>query len=101
MKSDNILVESNYGMAKMTDFGISKRLGVEEGNNGQSTRTYTGTLCYMSPERLANCEYSYPSDIWSLGIVVYEMATGEHPYSNADKPIEIESLISSNPAPSL
>ena len=88
-------------MAKMTDFGISKRLGVNDGNNGQSTRTYTGTLCYMSPERLANLDYSYPSDVWSLGIVVYEMATGEHPYSMSDRPIEIENMINNFPAPTL
>lgn len=88
-------------MAKLTDFGISKRLNSMEGNNEQSTRTYTGTLCYMSPERLANLEYSFPSDIWSLGIVVYEMATGEHPYGLSEQPIEIENRVSSYPAPSL
>ena len=88
-------------MAKLTDFGISKRLNSMDGNDGQSTRTYTGTLCYMSPERLANLEYSFPSDVWSLGIVVYEMATGEHPYGLTDTPIEIENLINNFPAPSL
>ena len=88
-------------MAKLTDFGISKRLSEEEVGNGQSTKTYTGTLCYMSPERLANLEYSFPSDIWSLGIVVYEMATGEHPYSISALPIELENMIANYPAPSL
>lgn len=101
LKSDNILLESKNGMAKLTDFGISKRLNVMEGNDGQSTRTYTGTLCYMSPERLANLEYSFPSDVWSLGITVFEMATGEHPYGLTDRPIEIENLINNFPAPSL
>lgn len=88
IKSDNILIESANGMAKLTDFGISKRLG--QGVEGPSTRTYTGTLCYMSPERMANLEYSFPSDIWSLGIVVYEMAVGEHPFVTTDSPIQIE-----------
>lgn len=102
LKSDNILVESKFGMAKLTDFGISKRLGVNNmGQNNTSTRTYTGTLCYMSPERLANQEYSFPSDIWSLGVVVFEMATGEHPFPITDHPIEIENLINNFPAPSL
>ena len=87
-------------MAKLTDFGISKRLGQVDGNTA-STRTYTGTLCYMSPERLANMEYSYPSDIWSLGIVVYEMATGEHPYQSVQDPIQIENLIDNSAAPTL
>lgn len=84
----------------MTDFGISKKLG-DNDSEGQTTRTYTGTLCYMSPERLANLDYSYPSDIWSLGIIVYEMATGEHPYSISDRPIEIENMINNRPPPSL
>ena len=101
LKSDNVLVESQFGMAKLTDFGISKRLAQEGGLDTQSTRTYTGTLCYMSPERLANQEYSFPSDVWSLGIVIYEMATGEHPYALTDRPIEIENLINNHPAPSL
>lgn len=55
----------------------------------------------MSPERLANQEYSFPSDIWSLGVVVFEMATGEHPFPITDHPIEIENLINNFPAPSL
>ena len=101
IKSDNLLVESKFGMAKLTDFGISKRLAEAKGMNNPTTRTYTGTLCYMSPERLANLEYSFPSDIWSLGIVVYEMATGEHPYSLSALPIELENLINNHPAPSL
>ena len=38
-----------------------------------STTTYVGTLCYMSPERLEGQMYSFPSDIWGLGIIIYEM----------------------------
>ena len=94
IKPDNILVESNLGLAKLSDFGISKTL-VDGfgGSSNEHTRTYTGTLCYMSPERLESLDYSYPSDVWSLGVVVYEMATGEHPYPKTEKPIEIHNWI--------
>jgi len=50
IKPDNILVDSQLGRAKLSDFGISKKLG--DGHQNEVTSTYTGTLCYMSPERL-------------------------------------------------
>jgi len=54
LKPDNILVESNLGLAKISDFGISRKLIQDDGEEKASTMTYTGTLCYMSPERLQN-----------------------------------------------
>lgn len=47
--------------------------------------TFIGTLMYMSPERTVGKNYSFSSDIWSLGLIVYEMATGKHPYSPTSK----------------
>ena len=47
LKPDNILVESNLGLAKLSDFGISRRLIEDDGQEKVSTMTYTGTLCYM------------------------------------------------------
>jgi mitogen-activated protein kinase kinase 3 len=47
IKPDNILVESNLGLAKLSDFGISKQLDSAYGEMNEHTRTYTGTLCYM------------------------------------------------------
>ena len=35
----------------------------------------------MSPERLAGCDYSYPADIWSLGLTLIQLASGKHPYA--------------------
>jgi len=102
IKPDNILVDSNLGRAKLSDFGISKKLGNEHNElTIETTKTYTGTLCYMSPERLDNKEYGYPSDIWSLGVVLFEMAVGVHPYPISHNPIEVQQLIHSYAEPSL
>jgi serine/threonine protein kinase len=90
LKPDNILIESSFGLAKISDFGISKKL---QSANQPTTQTYTGTLCYMSPERLENKEYSFSSDIWSLGIVIYEMATGEHPFQLSESAVEIQRFV--------
>ena len=55
----------------------------------------------MSPERLDGREYSFPTDIWALGIIVYEMVTGYNPYPPTDKPIILNENMRNNPAPNL
>lgn len=43
----------------------------------------------MSPERLQNLEYSYASDIWALGVMIWEMATGKYPFGSNREYMEI------------
>ena len=66
-----------------------------------STTTYVGTLCYMSPERLEGSMYSFPSDIWGLGIIIFEMVTGQNPYPPTDKPIILNELMRNQESPNL
>jgi serine/threonine protein kinase len=66
-----------------------------------STQTYVGTMCYMSPERLDGSNYSFPSDIWALGIIVYEMVTGKNPYPTTDKPIILNEMMRKQETPDL
>jgi mitogen-activated protein kinase kinase 3 len=71
LKPENILLNA-AGDVKISDFGISKELGRTQA----LTRTFIGTAAYMSPERVLNQEYSYPSDIWALGLLLEEIALG-------------------------
>ena len=66
IKPANILVSSS-GAVKLSDFGISKELGMTIG----LCNTFLGTMIYMSPERIYGKKYSYSSDIWSLGLMLY------------------------------
>ncbi len=76
IKPGNILINTD-GLVKLTDFGITRTLD----NSAGLSSTFVGTRTYMSPERIVGEEYSYSSDIWSLGLVVYELVSGQFPYN--------------------
>ena len=96
IKPQNILV-NDRGEVKLTDFGISKEL---EETMGQCM-TFVGTFKYMSPERIENKKYDYAADIWSLGIVLMECATGEYPFAECHSYIEMVQTVLEAEAPTL
>jgi serine/threonine-protein kinase len=76
VKPENIMIAIE-GNAKITDFGLA-RTG-EQSSDFPSRRIY-GSLAYMSPEQVRGDQGDYATDIWSFGVVLYEMATGRLPF---------------------
>ncbi len=80
IKPSNALVVPDASMGELTkvlDFGIAKFLGDDVGNN--QTQSFMGTLAYCSPEQIEGRELDNRSDIYSLGVTMYEMLTGKMP----------------------
>ncbi|KAL1515893.1 hypothetical protein AB1Y20_002507 [Prymnesium parvum] len=96
LKPGNVMRNSK-GATKIADFGISSQLE----STGAFCQTFVGTTCYMSPERLAGEAYSYSADIWALGLILLELATGKYPYPKPDSYFQLLREILQKPAPSL
>src|SRR5262245_10105495 len=87
LKSANIVVTSD-GLVKVLDFGIAKRIGreVSQGttlifDSRHEASSVSGTLTYMAPEVLRGESADFRSDLWALGVVLYEAASGQLPFA--------------------
>jgi eukaryotic-like serine/threonine-protein kinase len=91
MKPENVLI-SDEGMVKVADFGIA-RLTDDSGVGGTATKTGTtvGTPQYMSPEQVASSKVDGRSDLYSAGIMFYELVAGQPPFTatEADGPFTL------------
>src|SRR6202521_21410 len=91
MKPENVLI-SDEGMVKVADFGIA-RLTDDSAVGGTATKTGTtvGTPQYMSPEQVASSKVDGRSDLYSAGIMLYELVAGQPPFtaSEADGPFTL------------
>jgi tRNA A-37 threonylcarbamoyl transferase component Bud32 len=97
LKPSNILMDDN-GDAYLTDFGIARVLGENSGGISITTKHVVGTPAYMSPEQAQGQSLDNRSDIYSLGITLFEMATGQRPFV-AETPYGVAVLQVTTPAP--
>lgn len=82
MKSDNIVVERRRGgrdVAKVVDFGIARILGAPK--NDPSERSICGTPEYMAPEVIGGADPTFASDLYGVGVILYELLTGVTPFA--------------------
>ena len=104
MKPENVMVESRDGedFAKVLDFGIAKIISGDAAKNAPALTAFgqtVGTLEFMSPEQLRGHPLDGRSDIYALGMMSYEMLTGELPFADAKSPTDIIQFHLHKPSP--
>eukprot|EP00696_Hemimastix_kukwesjijk_P003575 gnl/Hemi2/14378_TR4869_c3_g9_i1.p1 gnl/Hemi2/14378_TR4869_c3_g9~~gnl/Hemi2/14378_TR4869_c3_g9_i1.p1 ORF type:complete len:375 (-),score=131.63 gnl/Hemi2/14378_TR4869_c3_g9_i1:129-1253(-) len=75
IKPANVFLDGQQNV-KLGDFGLARIMG----SNSALADTHVGTPFYMSPEQIGECGYNAQSDVWSLGCLVYELCTLNHPF---------------------
>lgn len=95
VKPSNLMV-TEEGTLKILDFGIAKLAGQDGLTRAGMV---VGTLSYMSPEQLRGEPADERADLWALGVVIYEMLTGRHPFPGEQAVVIRESILHAEPEP--
>ncbi|MFP6684603.1 MAG: serine/threonine-protein kinase, partial [Polyangiaceae bacterium] len=117
LKPDNILMPPD-GRLRVVDFGLARQVEaaaprsvqappsrsarVDEATDFdrfQTDETVKGTPMYMAPEQWAAAKLDAAVDVWALGLIVYELTSGRHPFEDCDNPALVRAVIGSKPVP--
>jgi serine/threonine protein kinase len=105
IKPENIMLRPD-GYVKVLDFGLAKllepaRVGLATASHPQETQAglLLGTTAYMSPEQALGETVDARADVWSLGVVFYEMVTGRRPFEGLTQAAAFNAIINQPPAP--
>ncbi|MFD3407085.1 serine/threonine-protein kinase [Aquirufa sp. HETE-83D] len=100
VKPSNIIISKDFKTVKILDFGIAKIL---DDNNRNLTKdgTQMGTVYYMSPEQVRGEALDKLSDIYSLGVTLFQMLTGINPYAKYNTELDIYLEITKEPLPNV
>lgn len=101
IKPENIMIRED-GLVKILDFGIAKYRPVADGHKAlveTAAGEIIGTAAYMSPEQARGLEIDARTDIWSLGVILYEMLAGKLPFEGKTKSDRIAAILEHEPEP--
>jgi len=102
IKPENIMLRSD-GFVKVLDFGLAKLAEHTEFQPSLSNYTMKGVIigtpAYMSPEQVSDDKVDHRTDLWSVGVVLYEMLTGVNPFKGETRQMTFQKILSEEPSP--